>query len=773
MAEVKIRVGASVDSSLRTAFRPLVQSAIEARRLIAREFAQLPKEIAAGATSGTKASVAASREAAREKVRVEREAAREIASLGQFVRADARRAQREMLSEHARNLRAMRAAEREVSRQRRMDARELDRFATRTSHRATRFLTPNIPIASIAGRAFHGAMAGFGIDTTFAGAARRNIALESAAIGVTNQARLNGQNITPSSVVGTVRAVQKKFGTGSEETVGALEQFQKVTGDLKLGMDLLDALALRSATTGVKMDALAAAAANVSTNLGDVPNKGEKVLSVLDRFTVQGATGAIEISDMATQAAKFAALAPLFAGDSAENMGLLAAMGQVSRSKGGGSATPQQAATAVASFTNTFSKGARLKALRAAGIEAIDPTTKQIMNPRELIKKILTASGGDPEKMNAMVMDAQAKRAMRGFSTAFNTAGGGQKGLDAVDALFAKFMKGAISPETRKENLAAANDSTARKVEKFQAALDEVAGQLQAQLLPVLVEAQPSIIKFVKAMGDLAAWAVQNPGKAILAAILLSIARAGIESALRGAIERVLVNGLAGGSVGVGGKGGTGNPGLAVSRLQGAQNLMGAAAFAALGIGAFADQAGDLQKVTGSKSSLADILPGMKNGSFSFSQFGNDIFGDAKAMIGLAKDPANAGKTLAGSGTGRRFAAFGNAVSGIFNMDENLNSQARERFEKEQAEKAKREAEAKKIATSSGHAQGNVGETVEQFMERFQAEFSQKKEERALIDAQLKTAEVLAGGKLKVQVTNFPKEGEGGGEDPNAPPAST
>lgn len=779
--EVKIRVGAQVDASMRTAFRPLVQSAIDARRQILREFQQVPPQIAAAFRDLARAQGATyrgatgeARAAAREQVRIARDAGREEASISRDLERDrvnaTRIANRQMLTEHRAFDREQRRIARETAKQIAQDRVELDRIATRTSHRFTRFVTPNLPIASIAGRAARGIASGLGIDTTFTGAAQRSIALESAATEVTNQARLNGQTVGRGQVVAAVRGVQKKYGVGSEEAVGGLEQYQKLTGDLGGGLGIFEGLAERSVTTGAKLNDLAAAAGNIANNLGDIPNKGQRTLELLDQFTVQGAQGAIEISDLASQMAKLAAVAPMIQGDAGTNMSRLGALAQIARQQGG-AASAQQATTSIGSLLNTFDKGARIKAFTAAGINLRDGNN-QLRDPISIIKDVLTKTGGDPAKMNAFIMDAQAKRAVRGLAVEYNKAGGGEKGLAAVDALVGRFQKGGVSEETRSANLKAHNESIGAQVQQFQAALDEIAGTLLHDLLPTLREAEPTIVKFVKAIADMASWAAENPWKAVVAALGASLLRAGIESAIRNAIERAIMGG--GGGIGGGALGGVaGGAGADVSKrmafVRGAQNVSGAAALAAMGVGLAADQANQLQKATGSKATLTDLIPGYRNGKFAGT---NELLKDVLDVSIMA--PIRAFTKEGRANWKRKFGVIGEQTDAVLHMDDRMNSEARQRFAEESA---KAKGEKKPDAFSPEQVQtmvGKSGESGEQLKARLASQFQegQQNRQRDAIQEQIaKNTAALATKTLKVEVTNPEAFGGEGGtsEQPKAP----
>lgn len=748
MPEIKIRVGAAADASLRTVFRPLVSAAIEARKLILREFQQIPKEIAGSSRAGMREQAAAfrgttaeARAAAREQTAIARSAAKEQAMAArQAARDEAelhRRAKREIaiatrlaVAEMKREWRDYEKAARQAARNAANEAKrqrgELNRFADRTSYHSARFLMPHAPISSIARRAGSEVLRGIGVDPTISGAFQRNVDLERRAVQATNSARLGGQDIEASAVASKVRGVQKKYGTG-EETIGSLEQFQKVTGDLQLGLDLLDEMGMRAVTTGVSMTDLGAAMSNVAANLGDVPDKGKAVLAILDQFTVQGAKGGVEISDMAAQAAKLAALAPLFSGDASDNMKLLGAMAQVSRAQGGSASAPQ-AATSIMSFANTFSKGARLKALEKAGIQAIDPVTKQIMNPRELIKQILTKSGGDPLKMNTMVMDSQAKRAIRGFQVEYNKAGGGEKGLAAVDALFDKFMTGGISEETRNKNLAAHENSTSAKVAKFQARMDEVAQSVQVGLLPALEKLAPAAERFAKKLGDLMTWAAGNPGSAIVAAIAFAIGRAGLESVFRSAIEYVIKTAAMRAGVGVVAAGGTGGMGGgAAGAMRGPAALQPAIGLALVGAALAAHQYSSLKDDVGGRAgsridnAALAFLPGMNDsGEFRFSRAVEGIGG---TMLGMAGNPLATAYKLYDSIGGQKGHNLVNSLSAS-NIDQLRDADARSKFKAQkqlEADAAIKADEELRNSMVVSRYRGAPGESGEDLKKRFEA----------------------------------------------------
>jgi hypothetical protein len=618
MAEIKIRVGAAADASLRTVFKPLVQSAMEARRAIMAELGNIPRELgqryaqgsrtAATALRGIEASArltgkavsdssrAAAGDMAKEFSRAARaaeaEMRREHAAIDKGARASARaqvaaarQAEREKLMAARATAREQMALDRETARhaaywartkvalvrqahqdelreqQRgahqaamlaRLQGRELDRFASRTSHRATRFFWPNMPVASMARRAGSEVLRGLGVDPTISGAIQRGVQLETSSVSAVQQARLAGDKTTSSDEVqARVRQVSNDRRLGRDQTIGAVEAFQKKTGDLKMGLELLDAFALRAGATSTDLADFADAAGDVALNLGDIPNKAQAVLRVMDAVTVQGARGAVEVRDLATHMARLASVAPKFAGSTSDNMIKMGALAQLARATGG-APSAAEAARSVVGFGNTLKKGARIKAFDKAGVDVFaDEGKTQFKDPIQLIKESLTSTGGNLQEMNKLFMDVVGARAVAGLAKAYNAAGGGEKGLAAVDKELNTYLKDASLPQDLLDRSNADRMGTkAAKVQGFQNKLDDIADEASKRLLPALERLAPKAIELAEGFGRLVGWSAENPGKAIVAAIVFSIGRAGLESAFRTAIERAIMGAAGKGPLG-------------------------------------------------------------------------------------------------------------------------------------------------------------------------------------------------------------------------------
>jgi hypothetical protein len=286
---------------------------------------------------------------------------------------------------------------------------------------------------------------------------------------------------------------------------------------------------------------MAAATANVSNGLGDVPDKARVIDEVMRTIAGQGKLGAVEISDMAVQMARIAATATSFGGDRAKNIQTFGALAQIARAEGG-APSAAESARSMGGFANTLKKSARIEAFKKEGIDVFtDKSKTTLRDPMALIKESLLATGGDMQRMNKLFMDVVGARTVGGLQKTFVGAGGGQAGLAKVDEQVQRMMKAQISQDEVKESAKRAAETDAAKAARFQNSLDAITETTMKTLVPALEQAGPAILQFAEVIGRVATWATTNPKTAIMTAITASIARAGIESAFRSGIERLLL----------------------------------------------------------------------------------------------------------------------------------------------------------------------------------------------------------------------------------------
>ncbi len=467
----------------------------------------------------------------------------------------------------------VRMAQRGFEEEARARSRSLDRFATRTSHRATRFLMPEAPIGSMVMRGLGDVARGVGIDASISSLIGRGVGIESAATALSNRGHIagtigpNGQVVSSSALQAEARAAGKATAVNPEELLAAGRAFVGLTGDLDLWRKIMPMVAKQTAALGGNQEEAAKAAGEFAAHVGDVPDKEKKIMDLMAVAAGQGKIGGVDFSDFAKYAAKAAAPAAQFQGDKVKNISSLTALAEIAKMHGGASSAAE-AFTAIASLTTTLKKPARFKSIQGLlGNETgqfADREHTILRDPIELIRAmVVAASRGNKDgkssldKLAAAVGDARSLKAVSGLQNTFNEAGGGMKGLEAMNAELAKF-KGAVMTEDETTRALAEKLKTSQsQAELFNQSLEAVTHEAMVGLTPALQNLKEPALTAAKGLGSLATWAAKNPGEAVMSAIGVSIARAGIESTLRSGIENA-IKAAAGGLAGKGFGGGLG-----------------------------------------------------------------------------------------------------------------------------------------------------------------------------------------------------------------------
>lgn len=543
--ELRIRVGAAVDRSMSEAFRPLVRSAEQARSALEstakRTASATTQAHAKAATDESRAYAKAAREIERwerEKVRLAERSARERQkSTEAAARAEvqaAERASRDRARIEARERASTERAVRARAREELAILREVERAASGggrggggggrrgrgvTGMRGdTRLLNldANLNAATaLGGRAVRAAtglagdvVQGMGVSFDVASHVNSGVRLEKAAVDLANagympdQAGPNGQRQDPAALVAQMRAVGDAAAIDPTKAMEGLQKFVAKTGDLQTGRDLMADIAKYARASGAELDDMVDAAGDVKNALG--PTGGpEQVKAVMRTIAAQGKEGAVEIKDLATQMAKLGAASSQFSGDGSFVMAQMGALAQMTRAKGG-AASATQAATAVGSFTNTFSKGARLRAFKAFGVDIYGSDNK-IDLKKTILGSIKAASseehGGMREfnrNMGQMFMDVQARRVTRGFETVYKEAGGGTAGLKAVEEALNNLTNTTMNEKEISDSFASSMKTTEAQVQQFNNEMSKAADELRATLLPAFKGLAPLVVDMSK-----------------------------------------------------------------------------------------------------------------------------------------------------------------------------------------------------------------------------------------------------------------------------------
>jgi hypothetical protein len=539
MADLRIKVGASVDRGLADAYQPLIAAANKAAASIAVAGKRGGASVAAGTKSGTSAAEKEFAKLERTTVRWQREAAKaadkaaaaQVSAAERAARATEREAAKAATAEIREAEKVTRAQERELAKRERAQraaAKAADKsaiVATRETGQAVRSASRYLgrsasgaasTVFGVGGRIAHAGLGvardlarGAGIDADLGSMFSKNADLETSATKISNAGFMagdarNGQRVDSRALTDQALKVGASTGTDANVALEGLDKFVAKTGDLQSGRDILEQMAKLSKATGSSLEDMMNGAGDVANQLGDVANKGELINQVMRAVSAQGKMGAVEIRDLAKQMAKVAAASTMFTGNRADVMTQMGALAQMTRAKGG-AASASQAATSLGAFTDTFSKGARLDKFAAHGVKVTGEDGKT-RAPIEIIKDALRATKGDNRSMNEMFASTAARRVTRGFETTYKDAGGGEAGIVAVQKAFDELKNATIADEEVAQSFAAAMRTSQSQAEVFNQEMRKSAMVMQEQLMPAMMQLAPAVVAATKSLANVVTW---------------------------------------------------------------------------------------------------------------------------------------------------------------------------------------------------------------------------------------------------------------------------
>lgn len=559
MAVLRIKVGASVDSSVDAVFPRIERAASRARSRVEKEFGSA---VPAAMKKGTdKAQAAFDKLAA------------EVEGKGSKMMDPAIRSATEMGNASLARFNAIKrgfndlanSAEKEMKRIAKAEAGGGggagiwgNKFASRMGYSAMRNFSPYVPTLGAGVRIAGDLARGAGINFNTGSLVQSYVQRQSMAVDIANSGYQPGAKgaagklQSSAAIDAESMAVGKKFAVDPEKALEGLKKFVEITGDLETGRNVLGDMAKLSNATGSSMEDVVTAAGEISAKLGDIPHKAETINAIMRQVAGQGKLGAVEMRDFAKQLASVAAIAPSFGGNVKTNIGEMAILLQEARQLGGAKSA-SQAATGVRAFASTFTKGARIKEFHALGIN-LEAKGGGLRAPEEVILEALKKTGGKGAFYEKLFTSEQSKTAVRGFQTIYRNAGGGQKGLDAVAAEFDRLRKATMSEADVEEANARKMETAAAKAQAFQNNIQEIADKVVTRLIPAFDEMAPKILKVAEAFGSVVEWfASHSLGADIAVLIGASITKAAIDTTLRTGVESMVRRALGGGGPAGGG----------------------------------------------------------------------------------------------------------------------------------------------------------------------------------------------------------------------------
>jgi hypothetical protein len=574
MTPVRVKVGCSLASGWEKPF-----SSIEKRAQ------QAGKKVQQGLSGGKRKGVGrGGRDTwSQEHLAAEKHATQATKSESQKRLADIRREMRERNREHRELLKEVEKEERRAARQQARIARERARqerramkeresFARRTSHRATRFFWPNAPVMSMARRGAMDIARGAGVETNFGSLMGRVVQTDKMARDLSIQAFREGeegaagQRVDPGKLREEARALGEEMSVATEEILRGQKAFVDLLGNLEGARALSPELARLARSQAVDFEDTMRAAGKIDSALasqaeyaGDVAKRNRVTLELMKGIVYQGKIGSITMEKMAKELPKLSGIANLFEGQTGRNIGELTAIAQLAE-RG-----PAKNAATASTYTQNFALALTKQASKfkeVAGVEVFGAGGK-MRSLREIMTSTLAATEGTREvkvrgrgrvqmnqleQLQTIMPNKRAFLAMQEFVTVFQGAGGGKAGVAAVNKEFDKFAR-RVSESQIDSDLATMLGGTEAKAKRFNQQLEKIVASMADKLIPAFEKLAPQLLKLAEQFGRIVQWAASNPGQAIVSAIVFSIARAGLESAFRGAIERAILGSIPRGGI--------------------------------------------------------------------------------------------------------------------------------------------------------------------------------------------------------------------------------
>ena len=244
------------------------------------------------------------------------------------------------------------------------------------------------------------------------------------------------------------------------EITAAIEAIVEKTGDLKFAQDNIRNIGLAIQATGAQGGAIGEILAEFQKMGIKVP---EEVLKGIDVLNVQGKEGAFTLQNLAALGPRVVTAYTSLGRTGVPALREMGAALQVIRQ---GTGNSEQAATAFEAVLRTMTDPAKLKKLRAAGIEVFDieqlKKGREVLKPiNELMVELVTKSKGRKTVLG-QIFDAEAVRAFNAALAEFNRTG-------SVDSM-QKFMNvNADGTTTIKDSARASKNASAALTNLFTA----------------------------------------------------------------------------------------------------------------------------------------------------------------------------------------------------------------------------------------------------------------------------------------------------------------
>lgn len=546
--ELRLRVGASIDSSFTQVMSTVVDQAKRARKQIASEMKAGAKESAKADTEAAAVGVAAIKTKAKAvksvkdqmaawdmedlrkaKSKGAQEVAIHKAMLAEMARDD-RAAARE------RNARAAADAKAESANNRKGTPRDLSRGGALMMRSGAAAL-------GMGARMVGSVLSGLGVDTSTHNQLHSSVEREQLAIDIASQGYIGSGKgpkgsknyVNPDDILTQANQVGTATGTDTKDVLGGVERFVKMTGDLQTARDSMAELGKIAKANGADMGDMMEAAANVSIAMGDIENKGPALASIMRTVAGQGHLGAVAIKDMAAQMGKLTGQANFFkidprsaatlagAGVSdpvAQRVAVMGAMAQYARAKGG-RITAGQATQSSMAFIRDLAAPTEVKRLAAMGISTYtDSSHTMVRDPLQMmlaVAKHAQAAGGLDRNVinkafplhqsravgNALMQDYNAKYREAAEQGITDETKRHQFAMEGLTESFQNYLRVTQSGAETQMKFDAAMKGTKSQATLANIELGKVVAQITIGLLPALKALTPAFSWLADKIADM------------------------------------------------------------------------------------------------------------------------------------------------------------------------------------------------------------------------------------------------------------------------------
>jgi hypothetical protein len=407
-------------------------------------------------------------------------------------------------------------------------------------------------LASYGGMAI-GALGAFGL----ADAVRGRFAAERDAAQIVNAVTSGGvapKGANVRDIIGAASGVSVQTGMTKDEIIkGSLAYARSARGgDFGGVMGNMGFFAKLAKTTGTDIGELAGAAGKLQSQNPDLARDPKAMQQLLLNAYEMSKSGSVSLADAAAQIGTLASTRGFYQGDTAANQRKLMALGQIAASGGAtgdiGTYIKDVSIEVAAKRRHT----AKEVGLGGRGVEALGVHFDQfgaMESPEQMIGAIFKATGGDMSKIHGIV----GNRGLPLFTElqkSFQQAGGGDKGVAAVQAQIAGVSQATMTPAQLEAQFATVMATTPERFAKAVATLRE---HIEMQAVPILDKLaakfddpafMANVERVIDGLGSLASFLIANPflgiGAVVLGAITKDLAAAAIGEAVKSALTRMI-----------------------------------------------------------------------------------------------------------------------------------------------------------------------------------------------------------------------------------------